>query len=355
MLQEPTKKGKKRTEGKGKQPATQRVLRTRFHQARYTFSDDEEGVKEEIQGYLCVSADPRRSGQTEGGENFIITAEELRQILKAQCKEEDQTVWMTTAQTGFPTTATEGELDNDLDRQLGKPTARCLHPAISAFIIQRQQELLTQDQAPAALLLFPLSMASAFVVPSNSAASLLSLRSARSLPATALFRTATQPLGTIAKRKSGARACRSAVDGYDSLLSLDSPTVWAAFILWSVPLPVAIGSILRLAESTSGQAERPALDVITKSTDKPLRVQRNLMWCFPSFGCFLKSADRQPPLGMPYWQKWGLFLNSWAGLAWYLNYKIKIEDELKEYNGEGLGGAGTQFPRFTSTNVQTLT
>ncbi len=208
---------------------------------------------------------------------------------------------------------------------------------------------------PAALLLFPLSMASAFVVPSNSAASLLSLRSARSLPATALFRTATQPLGTIAKRKSGARACRSAVDGYDSLLSLDSPAAWAAFILWSVPLPVAIGSILRFAESTSGQAERPALDVITKSTDKPLGVQRNLMWCFPSFGCFLKSADRQPPLGMPYWQKWGLFLNSWAGLAWYLNYKIKIEDELKEYNGEGLGGAGTQFPRFTSTNVQTLT
>jgi hypothetical protein len=110
-------------------------------QAHYTFSDDEEGVKEEIQGYLCVSADPRRSGQTEGGENFIITAEELRLILKDQCEEEDQTVWMTTAQTGFPTAAAEGELDNDLDHQLGKPTARCLHPAISAFIIQRQQEL----------------------------------------------------------------------------------------------------------------------------------------------------------------------------------------------------------------------
>jgi hypothetical protein len=55
---------------------------------------------------------------------------------------------MTTAQAGFPTTAAEGELDNDLDRQLGKPTARCLHPAISAFIIQRQQDLVTQDQAP---------------------------------------------------------------------------------------------------------------------------------------------------------------------------------------------------------------
>ena len=86
MLQEPTKKGKKRIEGKGKQPAAQRVLRTRNQQARYTFSDDEEGAKEEIQGYLCVSADPRRSGQTEGGENFIITAEELRRILKTQWK-----------------------------------------------------------------------------------------------------------------------------------------------------------------------------------------------------------------------------------------------------------------------------
>jgi hypothetical protein len=148
MLQEPTKKCKKRTEGKGKQSTTQRGLRTRNQQARYTFSDDEEGVKEEIQGYLCVSADPRRSGQTEGDENFIITAEELRLILKAHCAEKDQTVWMTTAQAGFPTTAAEGELDNDLDRQRGKPTARCLHPVISVFIIQRQQELVTQGQAP---------------------------------------------------------------------------------------------------------------------------------------------------------------------------------------------------------------
>ncbi len=97
---------------------------------------------------MCVSADPRRSGSAEGGENFIITAEELRLSLQVQCKEEDQTVWLTTAQTGFPTTVTEGELDNILDRQLGRPTARCLHPAISAYILQRQQELLSQQRAP---------------------------------------------------------------------------------------------------------------------------------------------------------------------------------------------------------------
>jgi hypothetical protein len=146
MLQKPTIKSKKRIEGKGIQPEAQRVLRVRNPQARYNFSDDEEGAEEEIQGYLCVSADPRRSGQTEGGENFIITVEELRRILEAQCEEEDQTVWMTTTQVGFPTTVAEGELENDLDRQLGKPTARYLHPAISDFIIQRQQELVTQDQ-----------------------------------------------------------------------------------------------------------------------------------------------------------------------------------------------------------------
>ena len=52
------------------------------------------------------------------------------------------------AQTGFPTTAAEGKLENDLDRQLGRPTARYLHPAISAFISQRQQELVTQGQTP---------------------------------------------------------------------------------------------------------------------------------------------------------------------------------------------------------------
>ena len=86
MMQEPTKKGKKRTEGKGKQPETQRALRTRNQRTRYTFSDDEEGVTEKIQGYLCVSADPRRSGQTEGGENFIITTEELRRILQLNAK-----------------------------------------------------------------------------------------------------------------------------------------------------------------------------------------------------------------------------------------------------------------------------
>jgi hypothetical protein len=160
ILQEPIKKGGKRAAGKGKQPTTkrtqsqvvkQREQRTRSQQVHYNFSEDEEGLHDaddETQGYVCVSADPRKSGSAEGGENFIIATKELRLSLQAQCTAEDQAVWMTTARAGFPTTATEGELDNELDRQLGKPTARCLHPAISAFILQRQQELATQDRAP---------------------------------------------------------------------------------------------------------------------------------------------------------------------------------------------------------------
>ena len=137
---------------------------------------------------------------------------------------------------------------------------------------------------------------------------------------------------------------KAALDGYDSLLTLDSPTAWAAFLLWSVPLPAAIGAILTAAEQKTGPAARAPLESIEQSTDKPLGVQRNLMWAFPSFSCFLKEPEQQPPLDMPSWQKWALFLNSWAGLAWYLNYKCKIEDELKAYFGKGLSGTQVVAP-----------
>lgn len=39
----------------------------------------------------------------------------------------------------------------------------------------------------------------------------------------------------------GATALRSAFDGYESMLTLDTPAAWAAFLLWSVPLPATIG------------------------------------------------------------------------------------------------------------------
>jgi hypothetical protein len=112
------------------------------------------------------------------------------------------------------------------------------------------------------------------------------------------------------------------------------------------------GAILRLGEAQSGPAERLSTDhprsadaaSSASSADKPLGEQRNLMWSFPSFSCLLKNPDAQPPIGMELVQKWGLFLNSWAGLAWYLNYKYKIEEELKAYEGEGLGGAVVVYP-----------
>jgi hypothetical protein len=50
----------------------------------------------------------------------------------------------------FPTTATEGEIKSTLDCQLGRPTSRCLHPAISAFILQRREELVAQHRVPSA-------------------------------------------------------------------------------------------------------------------------------------------------------------------------------------------------------------
>ena len=140
----------------------QNLLSTGIVEGVVTYYDDrnksmnEEGELDDIiqpdktQGYICVSADPRRLGTDEGGEDFILTTKELRELLRTQCQTGDQTVWITTAQAGFPTTATEGEIDNTLDRQLGSPTSRCLHPAISALILQRQEELATQHRAPSA-------------------------------------------------------------------------------------------------------------------------------------------------------------------------------------------------------------
>ena len=104
IFQEPIKTGGKRTRGKGNKPMTkktqtqvvkQRESRHRSQKDWYNFSDEEEDLSDtddEIPGYLCVSADPRRSGSAEGGENFILTAEELRLLLQVQCQVEDQTV-----------------------------------------------------------------------------------------------------------------------------------------------------------------------------------------------------------------------------------------------------------------------
>ena len=99
------------------------------------------------QGHLCVSTDPRRVGEPVG-EPTIINIAELRALLTTQQSLEDQTVWLTTAQTGFPVTSDTTELQNDRDRLLGKPVARFLHPVISNFIQERLEELNSKGQAP---------------------------------------------------------------------------------------------------------------------------------------------------------------------------------------------------------------
>jgi hypothetical protein len=63
----------------------------------------------------------------------------------------DQTVWMTTTQVGFPFTRDEEEVINSKDTQMGRLTARYLHPVISTFIVYVQPELTSTGQSPSPL------------------------------------------------------------------------------------------------------------------------------------------------------------------------------------------------------------
>jgi len=139
------------------------------------------------------------------------------------------------------------------------------------------------------------------------------------------------------------------MDGYETMMPLDSPASWAAFLLWSVPLPLAIGGMLKVAEGNKKDTPATPASVASATTREAGEgvpgIQRNLMWAFPSFSCLL-GADKnaQPPLGMSLPERWAWTLNSWGALGWYLYYKYKIEDELKEFTGEGLGGAVVVVP-----------
>jgi hypothetical protein len=84
-------------------------------------------------GYLCISADPRRVG-VGGGEIMILKPKELRQALTLQQTMTDQTIWMTSAQTGYPLEREEDEVTSITDAQMGRHTARYLHPTISTCI-----------------------------------------------------------------------------------------------------------------------------------------------------------------------------------------------------------------------------
>jgi hypothetical protein len=99
------------------------------------------------QGCLCTTADPRRIGE-EGGEPFIITPNELRDIITRQQTGNDETIWMTTAQAGFPLTRNEDEVTNSKDTQMGRTTTRYLHPAISKFITDWASAPTSSEEQP---------------------------------------------------------------------------------------------------------------------------------------------------------------------------------------------------------------
>jgi DNA-directed RNA polymerase subunit RPC12/RpoP len=99
------------------------------------------------QGYLCISADPRRVGAG-GGETVILNPRELRKAITLQQTTEDQKIWMTSAQTGFPLERDTDEVINIKDVQMGRNTARYLHPAISTYIAAWEADLTSAGTQP---------------------------------------------------------------------------------------------------------------------------------------------------------------------------------------------------------------
>ena len=99
------------------------------------------------QGYLCISADQRRVGAG-GGEAIILNPRELREAITLQQTTEDQKIWMTSAQTGFPLERDTDEVINNKDVQMGRNTARYLHPVISVYIADWEADLASTGTQP---------------------------------------------------------------------------------------------------------------------------------------------------------------------------------------------------------------
>jgi hypothetical protein len=109
--------------------------------------DSEKDSDDRQQGYLCISADPSRVG-TRVGEPVILNPKELRKTITLQQTTKDQTIWMTSAQTGFPLERDVDEVTNNKDVQMGRNTARYLHPAISTYIPEWEAELTSTGTQP---------------------------------------------------------------------------------------------------------------------------------------------------------------------------------------------------------------
>jgi hypothetical protein len=82
---------------------------------------------------------------------IILNSRELRKAITLQQTAKDQTIWMTTSQTGFPLEREEDEVTNSKDTQMGRITARYLHPAISTFIANWQTDLTPSGKQPSPL------------------------------------------------------------------------------------------------------------------------------------------------------------------------------------------------------------
>ena len=127
----------KKTQGKSQivrsGPVNDRTLRPRLDRNDTEPDSDDANMTEDSeemqQGYLCTSADPRRIGEGDG----------------------DQTLWMTTAQAGFPITRDEEEVTNGKDAQMGRITSRYLHPVISTFITDWASDLTSSGKQPSPL------------------------------------------------------------------------------------------------------------------------------------------------------------------------------------------------------------
>jgi hypothetical protein len=64
---------------------------------------------------------------------------------------DDQTIWMTSAQTGFPLEREEDEVTNITDVRMGRHTARYLHPVISSYIADWEVDLVSTGTQPPSL------------------------------------------------------------------------------------------------------------------------------------------------------------------------------------------------------------
>jgi hypothetical protein len=86
-----------------------------------------------------------------GGETIILNSRELCKAFTLQQNAKDQTIWMTTVQTGFPFERDEDEITNSKDSQMGRITTRYLHPVISTFIINWETDLTSSGKQPSPL------------------------------------------------------------------------------------------------------------------------------------------------------------------------------------------------------------